>query len=76
MNTKFVVRLSAEERVVCQEIIKHLKGAAQKFRRARRLLKADADGPGWADVKIAEAFNGRQCVGPRAVRPAFYPRPL
>jgi hypothetical protein len=23
------------------------------------LLKADADGPGWADVKIAEAFNCR-----------------
>ena len=59
MNKKFVVRLSDEERGVCQEIIKHLKGSAQKFRRAQILLKADADGPGWSDVKIAEAFNCR-----------------
>jgi transposase len=59
MNKKFVVRLSDEERVVCQEIIKHLKGSAQKFRRAQILLKVDADGPRWADSKIAEAFNCR-----------------
>jgi hypothetical protein len=59
MNKKFVVRLSDEERGVCQELIKYLKGSAQKFRRAQILLKADADGPGWADVKIAEAFNCR-----------------
>ena len=59
MNKKFVVRLSDEERVVCQEIIKHLKGSSQKFRRAQMLLKADADGPGWPDVRMAEAFNCR-----------------
>ena len=59
MNKKYVVRLSAEERGVCQEIIKNLKGSSQKFRRAQILLKADADGPGWSDVKIAEAFNCR-----------------
>ncbi|HEV3164169.1 MAG TPA: helix-turn-helix domain-containing protein [Isosphaeraceae bacterium] len=59
MNKKFIVRLSEEERVVCQEIIKNLKGSSQKFRRAQVLLKADADGPGWSDVKIAEAFNCR-----------------
>jgi hypothetical protein len=59
MHKKFVVRLSDEERVVCQEIIKNLTGAAQKFRRAQILLKADADGPRWADSKIAEAFNCR-----------------
>jgi transposase len=59
MSKKFVVRLSDEERVVCQEIIKNLKGSSQKFRRAQILLKADADGPGWSDVKIAEAFNCR-----------------
>ena len=59
MNKKFVVRLSDEERTVCQEIIKNLKGSAQKFRRAQILLKADADGPGWTDVKIAAAFNCR-----------------
>jgi Homeodomain-like domain len=59
MNKKFVVRLSDEEHGVCQELIKNLKGSAQKFRRTQILLKADADGPGWADVKIAEAFNCR-----------------
>jgi hypothetical protein len=59
MNKKYVVRLSDDEREVCQEIIKHLKGSSQKFRRAQRLLKADADGPGGPDSRIAEAFNCR-----------------
>lgn len=59
MNKKYVVRLSDDEREVCQEIIKHLKGSSQTFRRAQILLKADADGPGWPDIRIAEAFNCR-----------------
>ena len=59
MNKKFVVRLSAEERGVCQESSKHLKGSAPQFRRAQIVLKAQADGPGWADVKIAGAFHCR-----------------
>jgi hypothetical protein len=59
MNKKYVVRLSEDERAVCQEIVKKLKGSAQKFRRAQMLLKADADGPGWPDVRIAEAFHCR-----------------
>jgi hypothetical protein len=59
MNKKYVVRLSAEERSVCQGIIKTLKGSSQKFRRAQILLKADVDESGWSDVKIAEAFDCR-----------------
>jgi transposase len=59
MNKKFVVRLSNEERAVCQEVVKKLKGSSQKVRRAQILLKADADGPAWTDAKIAEAFNCR-----------------
>jgi hypothetical protein len=59
MNKTYVVRLSDDERKVCQEIIKHLKGSSQKFRRAQMLLKADADGPGWPDIRMAEAFNCR-----------------
>ena len=47
MNKKYIVRLSDEERGVCQEIVKKLKGSSQKVRRAQILLKADADGPGW-----------------------------
>ena len=59
MNKKFIVRLSEEERAVCREVIKKLKGSSQKVRRAQILLKADVDGPGWIDSRIAEAFNCR-----------------
>jgi hypothetical protein len=59
MNKKFIVRLSEEEREVCRQVIKKLKGSSQKVRRAQILVKADADGPGWTDSRIAEAFNCR-----------------
>jgi hypothetical protein len=59
MDKKYVVRLSDEERSICQEIVKNLKGSSQKFRRAQILVKADADGPAWSDAKIAEAFDCR-----------------
>ena len=59
MNKKFIVRLSDEERGVCQEIVKKLKGSSEKVRRAQILLKADADGPAWPDSRIAEAFDCR-----------------
>ena len=59
MNKKDVVRLADAERGLCPEIIKKLKGSLQKFRRAQILLKADADGPGWSDGRIAEAVNCR-----------------
>jgi transposase len=59
MNKKYIVRLSEQERATCQEVIKKLKGSSQRFRRAQILLKADADGPRWPDLKIAEAFNCR-----------------
>jgi hypothetical protein len=59
MNKKYIVRLSDEERGVCQEIVKRLKGTSEKVKRAQILLKADADGPAWSDAKIAEAFDRR-----------------
>src|SRR6516225_1524435 len=59
MNKKFIVRLSDEERGVCQQIVSKLKGSSQKVRRAQILLKADADGPAWTDGRLAEAFNCR-----------------
>ena len=59
MNKKYIVRLSDEERQVCQGVVKKLKGTSQKVRRAQILLKADADGPNWTDVRIAEAFSCR-----------------
>lgn len=59
MHKKCVVRLSDEERGVCQEILKHLKGSSQQFRRAQLLRKTDADGPAWSEVRSAEAFHCR-----------------
>jgi Homeodomain-like domain len=59
MNKKFIVRLSDEERRICQEVVKKLKGSSQKVRRAQIMLKADAAGPQWTDTRIAEAFNCR-----------------
>jgi hypothetical protein len=59
MNKKYIIRLTDEERNVCQAVVKKLKGSSEKVRRAQILLKADADGPGWPDGRIAEAFDGR-----------------
>lgn len=55
MHKKYIVRLSAEERGVCQNIVQRLKGSSEKVKRAQILLRADADGPAWTDAKIAEA---------------------
>ena len=59
MYKKYIMRLSDEERSICQEVIKKLKGSSQKARRAQILLKADVDGPGWPDAKISEAYHCR-----------------
>jgi transposase len=57
MNKKYIVRLSDDERGVCRDIVKRLKGTSEKVNRAQILLKADADGPSWPDAKIAEAYG-------------------
>lgn len=59
MQKKYIVRLTAEERAVLSEVVAKFKGSSQKAKRARVLLKADADGPAWTDAKIAEAFGCR-----------------
>lgn len=59
MPKKYIVRLSEIERHHLQAVIKKLQGSAQKVRRAQILLKADADGPGWTDQRIAEAYGCR-----------------
>ena len=59
MNKKYIVRLSDEERTVCERVIKDQKGKSEKLRRAQILLKADVDGPGWKDEKISEAIGCR-----------------
>ena len=57
MYKKYIVRLSDEERGVCQDIIKRLKGSSQKVKRAQILLRADVEGPAWTDAKIAAAHG-------------------
>jgi hypothetical protein len=56
MNKKYIVRLSDEEREQLAELTRKGKAAAAKIRHAHILLKADANGPAWTDVKIAESF--------------------
>jgi len=59
MQKKYIVRLTDEERETLQRIVSKPKGASQRIRRAQVLLKADADGPGWTDARIAEAYGCR-----------------
>ena len=59
MKKKYVVRLTDEERETLKTCVDKLKGSSQKVKRAQMLLKADADGPGWNDARIAGAFHCR-----------------
>ena len=59
MQKKYVVRLSDAEREELERVVKKFSGSSQKVKRAQILLKADADGPGWTDARVAEAFNCR-----------------
>ncbi len=59
MIKKYIVRLNDEERALLKRVVGKFKGSSQKVRRAQVLLKADADGPGWTDAKIADAFDCR-----------------
>ena len=59
MLKKYIVRLTDAERESLKEVVAKFKGTSQKVRRAQVLLKADADGPGWTDARIAEAYGCR-----------------
>ena len=60
MKKKYIVRLTEEERAICEATIKKEKGRSEKLRRATIVLKADADGPTWDDAKISEAVGCRR----------------
>lgn len=64
-NTKYVVRLTEEEREELQGIVRRGKVAAAKRTRAQMLLKADAgpEGSGPRDEQVAQALE----VSTRAV---------
>ena len=57
MNKKYVVRLTAEERSLLEDLVSKGKTAAYKIKHANILLKVDADGPCWSDEETAEAFG-------------------
>lgn len=59
MEKKYIVRLTDCERNTLVEVVKRLKGTSQRVRRAQILLKADADGPAWTDMQIADAYACR-----------------
>jgi hypothetical protein len=59
MLKKYIVRLTDVEREILKRVVDKPKGSSQRVRRAQVLLKADADGPGWTDAKIADAFGCR-----------------
>ena len=56
---KYIVRLTDEERKLCDETVDKLVGSSQKARRARTLRQVDANGPNWTDRQVAEAFRCR-----------------
>jgi hypothetical protein len=75
MRKKYVVRLTDTEREMLTGLLKKQRVSAQKVRRARILLKADADGPNWTDARIADAFDCRthsvECLRERLVTEGF-----
>lgn len=60
MNTrKYVLKLTADERLWLEAMVSKGKAAAWKIRHAHALLKMDQgeNGQGWDDARIAEAFG-------------------
>ncbi len=57
MERKHIVRLTARQRKVTEQVVTQLDGSPQKVRRAEILLKADCNQAGWTDVAIAEAYG-------------------
>ena len=56
-DAKAVVRLSIDERVMLEKVLREPRVAKDRVLRISMLLKSDADGPQWPDSKIAEAFG-------------------
>ncbi len=56
-NRKYIVRLRCDERKQLQDLVSKGRTQAYRIRHAHILLKADAEGPGWGDEAIAEAFS-------------------
>lgn len=71
MASKYIVKLTAEERRQLEHLVTTGKRAAATLLHARILLKADAaDGKGWENGQIAEALDINPATAHR-VRQAF-----
>jgi hypothetical protein len=57
MQKKYVVRLRSSERKQLLGVIRRGKASVRKVKHAQILLKVDAKGPGWTDLRAAEAFG-------------------
>ena len=55
----YVLKLTRDERVELESVVRRGKAAGWKIQRAQALLKCDQgpDGPGWIDDEVAEAFG-------------------
>lgn len=62
MRQKYVVHLYPDERAYLQGLIAAGIAPARKLTRARILLKSDQgqDGPGWVDMRVADAVETSQ----------------
>lgn len=56
-DPKYQVRLTDRERGALRRLVAAGAAAARTLTHARLLLKADVDGPGWPDARIAEAME-------------------
>lgn len=57
MNKKYIVRLSSEERIELDNLVKKGKTPAYRIKHANILLAVDSDGPGWTDEQTAKAYR-------------------
>jgi hypothetical protein len=59
MRKEYVLKLTAEERVELEGLVRKGKATGWKIQRAQALLKCDQGraGPGWTDERAAEAFG-------------------
>jgi hypothetical protein len=57
LNKKSIVRITNEERAICEATVKNEKGRSEKLRRSVILVEPDTEGPGWSEQKIIEAVG-------------------
>src|SRR5215218_7927997 len=62
-DPKYQVRLTTQDRGALRRLVAAGTAPARTLAHARILLKADLDGPGWPDARIAEAVDvGRSTI--------------